>query len=92
MTDFNSMHFGFIGLGLIGGSIAKAIRQYWPDADIVAYNPSRDTLTEALKDGVVSRGACSDDGPLDGVLFEACDIIFLCAPVQKNAENLNALQ
>lgn len=92
MTDFNSMHFGFIGLGLIGGSIAKAIRQYWPDADIVAYNPSRDTLTEALKDGVVSRGACSDDGPLDGVLFEACDIIFLCAPVQKNAENLHALQ
>ena len=22
---------GFIGLGLIGGSIAKAIRQYYPD-------------------------------------------------------------
>ena len=28
---------GFIGLGLIGGSIARAIRQYFPDYEIVAY-------------------------------------------------------
>ena len=27
---------GFIGLGLIGGSIAKAIRRYYPDYEIVA--------------------------------------------------------
>ena len=26
------MKIGFIGLGLIGGSIAKAIRQYFPEA------------------------------------------------------------
>ena len=26
-----SKKIGFIGLGLIGGSIAKAIRQYYPD-------------------------------------------------------------
>ena len=33
MSDFNSFRFGFVGLGLIGGSIAKAIRSYWPMAD-----------------------------------------------------------
>lgn len=26
---------GFIGLGLIGGSLAKAIRTYFPDYEIV---------------------------------------------------------
>ncbi len=92
MTDFNQLEFGFIGLGLIGGSIAKAIRKYWPDARICAYNPSRDTLEEAIRDGVVNSGSCSKDGPLDGEMFETCDMIFLCAPVQKNAENLRALQ
>ena len=29
---------GFIGLGLIGGSIAKAIRKYHPDYHVLAYN------------------------------------------------------
>ena len=92
MSDFNSFRFGFVGLGLIGGSIAKAIRSYWPMAEIIAYNPSHDTLDEAIHDGVVNAGACSEDGPLDGALFENCDIVFLCAPVQKNAENLAALK
>ena len=92
MTDFNTYKFGFIGLGLIGGSVAKAIRQYWPESEIVAYNPSADSLQEAIADGVVNRGQCKEDGPVDGALFDECDIIFLCAPVQKNAENLSAIR
>ena len=91
MTDFNTYRFGFIGLGLIGGSVAKAIRQYWPGSTIVAYNPSPDSLQEAMADGVVNEGKCREDGPIDGSLFDDCDIIFLCAPVQKNAENLAAI-
>ena len=31
---------GFIGLGLIGGSIARAIRQYYPDSEIIAFDKS----------------------------------------------------
>lgn len=31
-------HFGFIGLGLIGGSVARCIRRELPDARISAYN------------------------------------------------------
>lgn len=96
MTDFNQYQFGFIGLGLIGGSIAKAIRKYWPGARITAYNPSKDTLEEALSDGVVNDGRCRDDFPegvlFDGALFDDCDVVFLCAPVQKNAENLSAVK
>lgn len=90
--DFNHVQFGFIGLGLIGGSIAKAIRLYFPDATIIAYNPSRDTLNEAMEDGVINVGRCREDGALDGPFFRSCDIIFLCAPVQNNVENLKALK
>ena len=35
---------GFIGLGLIGGSIAKAIRQYYPDYEIVAFDKNKESL------------------------------------------------
>lgn len=92
MTDFNHFTFGFVGLGLIGGSIARAIRQYWPSAIIRAFNPSRDALEEAMGDGVVNSGHCREDVPeghaFNAAEFEDCDILFLCAPVQKNAENL----
>ena len=91
MTDFNQFRFGFIGLGLIGGSIARAIRQYWPAANITAYNPSPDSLAEAMADGVVNAGKSREDGPLDGSMFEDCDLVFLCAPVQNNTENLAAV-
>ena len=33
---------GFIGLGLIGGSLAKAIRTYFPDYEIVAFDSKID--------------------------------------------------
>ncbi len=29
---------GFIGLGLIGGSIARAIRQFYPSSRLLAYD------------------------------------------------------
>lgn len=31
-------HFGFIGFGLIGGSIAHALRELYPSSHIMAYN------------------------------------------------------
>ena len=41
---------GFIGLGLIGGSIARAIRQYYPDSEIIAFDKSRETLALATQE------------------------------------------
>ena len=35
---------GFIGLGLIGGSIAKTIRKFHPDYHILAYADTRKRL------------------------------------------------
>lgn len=74
---------GFIGLGLIGGSIAKAIHKYFPDWKIIAYNRNSDVTRQALQDGII-QGVASD---IDSS-FSICDIIFLCAPVSTNASYL----
>lgn len=79
--------FGFIGLGLIGGSIARALRASVPEAEIIAYDVSREALSLALKDGVVNKAAPAVDRS-----FSGCDYIFLCAPVQHNETNLAAVR
>ena len=43
---------GFIGLGLIGGSIAKAFRKVYPDCRLIAYDINQTGLEAAVKDGV----------------------------------------
>lgn len=82
-----NMTCGFIGLGLIGGSIAKAIRQFLPDTRIYAYDMNEQTLSCALSEGVCNKvfsSICTD--------FSECDLIFLCAPVSHNDANLLAIR
>ena len=38
---------GFIGLGLIGGSIAKTIKKKYPDTTLIATARHADTIQEA---------------------------------------------
>ena len=79
--------FGFIGLGLIGGSIARGIKRACPAARIMAYMRTRAKLEQAKEDGIV-------DVILDGIgepLLE-CDIIFLCTPVEYNAQYLTQIR
>ena len=83
----NHATFGFIGLGLIGGSIARAIRKHYPDAVIFAYDISQDALDAATRDKVVDVAL-----PEIGPAFRDCNYLFLCAPVQKNDENLRLVQ
>ena len=78
---------GFIGLGLIGGSIAKTIRKFHPDYHILAYARHKETLAAALKDGVINGVLEAEDGR-----YCTCDYIFLCAPVEHNIEYLKYLK
>lgn len=79
--------YGFIGLGLIGGSIAKALRENLPSCTIIAYDINKDTLSLARQEGIADVITSNIDES-----FSECEIIFLCAPVQKNDENLDALK
>lgn len=83
MSKKETLTFGFIGLGLIGGSIAKALRKKYPDCLIAAYDTHKETLSLAVVEGVVNT-ALSEIG--EG--FSSCDYLFLCAPVALNNSNL----
>lgn len=74
---------GFVGLGLIGGSIAKALRKVYPKCRLLAYDINQNALASAVADGVI-------DIPLSeiGEAISSCDYIFLCAPVSENDKNL----
>ena len=74
---------GFIGLGLIGGSIAKAIRKYHEDYRLLAYDQDRETLAAAVSSNMIDA-VCEEHDER----FRSCDYIFLCAPVSHNDENL----
>ena len=78
---------GFIGLGLIGGSIARKIKEIHPDTYIMAYMRTRATLEQAKADGIV-------DQILEGVdaSLSACDMIILCTPVDFNDSYLRQLK
>lgn len=79
----DNLTFGFIGLGLIGGSIAKAIRQVYPKCDILAYDINQDATNLAVSEGIVNTALTTIDSSIS-----ACDYLFLCAPVSFNDENL----
>ncbi len=68
------MKIGIVGLGLIGGSMAKAYRSYSDehglDYKIYACNRSRPILDFSMLSGVV-------DGELDSATVPSCDIIFV---------------
>lgn len=78
---------GFIGLGLIGGSIARALRENTAETYMMAYDVNASTLEKALQDGVIDEATEGIDER-----FSRCDYLFLCAPVQKNDSNLEAVR
>ena len=84
MTDST---IAFIGLGLIGGSIARGIKRANPDTTIMAYMRTRSRLEQAKADGII-------DVILDGIGEELrqCDLIFLCTPVEYNAQYLSSIR
>ncbi|MCR5527010.1 MAG: prephenate dehydrogenase/arogenate dehydrogenase family protein, partial [Lachnospiraceae bacterium] len=77
----------FLGLGLIGGSIAMTVRRVFPNAEIIALNRSEIPLNEALKAGVIDVGVHEVDD-----IFKNCDFIFLCMPVNTNISYLKKIE
>ena len=68
---------GIFGLGLIGGSVALAVRQAWPQSLVIGVD-DRAVLEEAMLLHAVDVSA---DDPM--VLAEA-DLVLLAAPVEVN--------
>ena len=85
IMTFNTL--GFIGLGLIGGSIAKKMKKNNLDIKIIATAHHKETIEQAYHEGLIENQTLL---PLDA--FRKCDCIFLCAPVQRNIDYLRQLK
>lgn len=75
-----------IGLGLIGGSIARALHDKLGIRSITAVDSDKVALTAALRDGVISRGTAD----LDSSIY-ASDIIFICTPVSQTINYIDKI-
>ncbi len=82
-----TFHFGFIGLGLIGGSLARTLRSVFPDCQITAYDPDTASLSAALEDQILTTACSQVDSS-----FSSCTHVFLCAPVIINIQYLPLLK
>ena len=76
-SDPPFQHIAIVGLGLIGGSIALAVREHWPASRVVGVDGPA-VLAHALGSGAIERGA-EDIASLSGV-----DLVILAAPVRQN--------
>ncbi len=74
------MKVAIIGLGLIGGSIARRLRGFH-NCTIAAYNRTAETLLLAKQDGAIDEGS-SDVGEV----MENADLIILCLYPQLNVD------
>ena len=68
----DDLTFGFVGIGLIGGSVAKALRRVYPSCKIIVYNRGAKPRVLAINDGTANIA-------LDTVMKDFLNaIIFFC--------------
>lgn len=72
-------NISILGLGLIGGSIAKALRNCEHDFFISAFDKN-DVLNEAISEKVIDKKLTLPEESINS------DLIFLCLPLEKNLE------
>jgi prephenate dehydrogenase len=75
-TQKNVNAIGIIGLGLIGGSLAKAIAARYPKRVLIGIEPSAKARLLAAKEGIFVRLRARPSAEL-----AQCQIVVLCAPV-----------
>ena len=82
------LELGFVGFGLIGGSIARSLKKQNEDVSVHVYSRRKNpALDEGMTEGVIDSIWYEIDER-----FSTCDIIFLCAPVLKNTDYLSVLK
>ncbi len=82
------MKICILGLGLIGGSLAKAIRhKYQDNVTIVAIDTNSKSLSEAKKEGIINQGFAT----LNQDIFP-CTFFFLCTHMEENLKTLKEIE
>jgi len=76
MTTTRFKHITIIGVGLIGGSVARAIRRSQSDVQIVGFGRNTDNLDAACELGVIDRYETDLSAAIQGA-----DLIVIASPV-----------
>ncbi len=77
-----NMKITFIGLGLIGGSLAKDLRKKKFASEFVGIEANADSATEAVKIGLVDKTETLEKGIM------GADLVIIAIPVDKELELL----
>ncbi|QTQ11109.1 prephenate dehydrogenase [Treponema parvum] len=80
MKKLKDLNYGFIGLGLMGGSLAKAVREKIlnvPNANgkIFAADINSGSLNLAVQDKIIDKGY---DISAADTMLESCDLVYVC--------------
>ena len=86
IRNIKNLKITIIGLGLIGGSLARALHERMGIKDIIAVNRSGEALQQALRDGIIRLGYTE----MNSSVYDS-DIIFICTPVKKALQYIDAL-
>lgn len=78
--------WGVIGLGLVGGSLARALARTLPAAPLVVVEPDPGARAAALADRI-AREALDAPGPA----LATCNLVFVCVPMPVLPEVLQQL-
>lgn len=79
-------NFAIFGVGLIGGSLALALKQAMPDAHITGVGRAGETLQSAIDLGVIDTAASSAEAAI-----QQADIAIIAAPVAQTAKILASI-
>ncbi len=79
------LNIAIVGLGLIGGSVALALRSAWPYVNIIAFDRDESQLDLALRSGAIDAGTSTF------AAIEGADIVFVSVPVAQTAAIFGAL-
>ncbi len=77
------MNILIVGLGLIGGSFAKALKGF-PNAKVFGADIDERVTRQAEADGAISKGVCDADG-----LLQDMDIVILCVTPKAAVDFIN---
>ncbi len=70
-----------VGLGLIGASLAAAVTEAFPDAEVVGVDVDARARALAAERGWTARALAPDDPALADFVRERCDLVVIATPV-----------
>ena len=88
----NNLNFGIIGLGIMGGSIARSLRENIlneksSSGKIYAFDINQASLDLAKNENIIDQGFSKDDVKN---MLQLCDVVFICLYPKKTIEFLKA--